>query len=170
MTRVMRKIEFDAGHRVLGHEGKCANLHGHRYVAEVVIEAPSLDNLGRVVDFGCIKSVIGSWVDKYWDHNTILHPEDPFLLEAPRQSIEDPQHYLRRLFGRDPFVMPADLGNPTAENMAEFLAQKGNYLLQLYCEGKDISIPICVYKVRIWETPNCYAEYKREAGLRVNRP
>ena len=55
MPTITKKLEFDYGHRVLGHEGKCRHLHGHRGVAEVTVYAPSLDNLGRVVDFGAIK-------------------------------------------------------------------------------------------------------------------
>lgn len=52
MITVTRVLEFDAGHRVVNHESKCATLHGHRYKVEIVAAAPGLDSLGRVIDFG----------------------------------------------------------------------------------------------------------------------
>ena len=58
MIEITRRLEFDAGHRVLGHEGKCKNLHGHRYSAEITVTAPDLDGLGRVIDFGVIKEKV----------------------------------------------------------------------------------------------------------------
>ena len=52
---VMRKVAFCAGHRLLNHEGKCANLHGHNYLVEFHITGNEVDDLGRVVDFADIK-------------------------------------------------------------------------------------------------------------------
>jgi 6-pyruvoyltetrahydropterin/6-carboxytetrahydropterin synthase len=163
---ITRRFEFDAGHRVLGHEGKCANLHGHRYVAEVKIACPELDNLGRVIDFGKVKEIIGRWIDDNWDHNILLHQNDPLLKAI---AIIDRQHertspvtdLQKRLLvskatveiiGRKPYVMP-NLMNPTAENIAEVLAHKCIELL-----GGEAA-PLRVVKVRIYETPNCYADY-----------
>ena len=80
MLEITKKIEFDYGHRVLGHEGKCCYLHGHRGVAEVTVCAVDdggVDDLGRVVDFGVVKEVIGGWIDEKWDHNFLLHKDDP---------------------------------------------------------------------------------------------
>ena len=39
---------FDAAHRILGHSGKCAYLHGHTYRLEVTVSAAELDALGMV--------------------------------------------------------------------------------------------------------------------------
>src|SRR5262249_14498003 len=50
-----RLLQFDAGHRVYQHEGKCANLHGHRYTAEITAQAEALDKIGRVIDFSVLK-------------------------------------------------------------------------------------------------------------------
>ena len=36
-----RRIEFDAAHRVMGHEGKCKHLHGHRYALEARVATPA---------------------------------------------------------------------------------------------------------------------------------
>lgn len=142
-TRIMRRLEFDAAHRVLGHEGKCRNLHGHRYIVEVTVEADQLDSIGRVVDFGVIKSEVGGWIDKHLDHNTILHPADPLL------------SHLNSNEARKPYILPAtDWGvnqNPTAENIAKALYSIAGVLLRPY--------DVRVVHIRVWETPNSYADY-----------
>ena len=76
MIKCTRRIEFDAAHRILEHESKCKMLHGHRYALEITVKAEKLDKLGRVVDFGVIKEVVGQWIDNNWDHNTILSNKD----------------------------------------------------------------------------------------------
>lgn len=135
---VTRRLEFDAGHRVMNHESKCANLHGHRYVAEITAYAPELDPIGRVIDFSVIKERIGSWIDEHWDHNMIVCADDArtiqCLLAAPRV--------------KQPFLMPC---NPTAENMA-------SHLLYVVCPAELGDTGVTVTKVRLWETPNCFAE------------
>lgn len=152
-TTITRKLEFDAGHRVLGHEGKCRNLHGHRYVAEITIEAPSLDSLGRVVDFSVIKVELGQWIDTHWDHNMILHPEDPLRLVYGNHvllSHGDPKKQRGKDIFPDkaPFVMPIEFPNPTAENMAMVLLIKARLLLPKMLK---------IVSVKLWETPNCCA-------------
>lgn len=143
MTTVTRTFEWDAGHRVLGHEGKCKHLHGHRYKAEVTVVAPELDALGRVVDFGVLKDVVGRWVDEAWDHNLLLHKDDPLW----RAAVWDPAV----LQGKEAYCMPN--GNPTAENIAQELYDVARRLL--------LALGFEVIKVRVWETPNCFADYAR---------
>lgn len=143
---ITRTLEFDAGHRVLGHEGKCKYLHGHRYKAQIAVGSDSLDNCGRVLDFGKVKEIIGGWIDDNWDHNIILHPDD-YLAGFAVGGIQE----LRLFGGRRPFIMPKPYPNPTAENMAVVLAEKCVELLSEY----DLS----VHSVRLYETPNCWADY-----------
>ena len=154
-TTITRKLEFDAGHRVLKHESKCRHLHGHRYVAEVMVTAPELDGLGRVIDFGVVKQLVGGWIDANWDHNLILHPADPLLhvLTVIRQEgsliFEDAGGQVDAVLGgKEPFVMDS---NPTAENMSRVLFQAAVELLQPH----DIS----VVQIRLYETPNCWAQF-----------
>jgi 6-pyruvoyltetrahydropterin/6-carboxytetrahydropterin synthase len=132
-----RKIEFDAAHRVMLHESKCKFLHGHRYVIEATFAAKSLDALGRVVDFSVIKERLGSWVDANWDHTTILNEQDRPLGEAIAHQLQQTIFYL-----------PA---NPTAEEMAA-------YLLNTVCPALFTDYPVECVKIRLYETPNCYAE------------
>lgn len=132
-----RRIQFCAGHRVFGHEGKCQNIHGHNYVALVTAEADSLDDIGRVIDFSVLKEKIGGWIDRNWDHGCILWSEDQDAINAVAASSPHKIYYLPM--------------NPTAENMAK-------YLLHSVSPTELAGTSVVVTTVRIWETENCYAD------------
>lgn len=138
MALVTRLLEFDAGHRVLGHLGKCQHLHGHRYKVEVTVFTPKLDSLDMVVDFGVIREKVGKWIDENLDHNLLLNGNDPLVGTI---------HWKEN--GRAPFIMD---GNPTAENIADLLLGKARELL----EGGSLR----AVGVKVWETPNCCAEVR----------
>jgi len=137
MISCTRKIEFDAGHRILKHESKCKFLHGHRYVIEASFVGDGLDSIGRVIDFGVVKELLGDWVDSNWDHTTILCEQDKEIGDAISQAT-----------GQKIFYMQS---NPTAENMAE-------YLIATVCPQLFTAEDIKCVKLRLYETPNCYAE------------
>ena len=65
---IMRRIRFCAGHRLSGHEGKCAYFHGHNYLAEFHVVGSQPDAVGRVIDFAQLKEVLKGWIDQHWDH------------------------------------------------------------------------------------------------------
>jgi len=136
-VRCTRRIEFDAGHRVIGHENKCKYLHGHRYVLEVTAVAPELDKLGRVVDFGYLKNVIKDWVDANLDHNVILSKKD--------QELGD---YISSYTGQEVYYIN---DNPTAENLALHLI---NDIMPILFTTKLFD----VVGVKLYETPNCFVE------------
>ena len=138
MITCMRKLEFDAGHRVMNHESKCATLHGHRYVVEVTAKAPELDKIGRVIDFSVLKEKVGGWIDAFWDHTTIVCKKDTTTILA---LMTMPRY-------KEPFISE---WNPTAENMA-------GYLLNKVCPDVLKDSGVEVIKVTVWETPNCKAE------------
>lgn len=140
MITITRRLEFDAGHRVMNHESKCATLHGHRYVIEIAATAPSLDGIGRVIDFSILKEKIGSWLDEHWDHTTLVHIDDTITLAALKQM---PRF-------KEPYVCEF---NPTAENMASFLLHK---ICPMLLNGTSVTVT----KVTVYETPNCRAEAK----------
>jgi len=139
MITCTRKIEFDAAHRVMEHQSKCKMLHGHRYVIDATFVSKELDKLGMVIDFGVIKEILGGWVDKNWDHNTILNIEDKVLGDEISKLTGQEIYYLR--------------GNPTAENMAEYLRIE-------ICPKLFLDKNITCKKIRLFETPNCYAQSK----------
>ena len=138
--KVMRKVQFCAGHRLMDHEGKCANLHGHNYLAEFHITGTEIDQLGRVLDFSVIKSLFKGWIDEHWDHGFILWDQDKNAIEA-LQQVQPHRIYLL------PF-------NPTAENLARYLLTEISPALISTVEGYDLQVS----KVVIWETENSCAE------------
>jgi len=140
MTQIqaVRRIQFCSGHRVLGHEGRCAHLHGHNYVAFFHAVADQLDDVGRVIDFGMLKQKLGAWVDARWDHGFIYNREDGEVAALYAGPVAAHKH----------FVLPY---NPTAENLARYLLEEvGPQQLK----GTGVRL----VKVVLWETENCFAE------------
>ncbi len=137
MITCTRRIEFDAAHRVMEHESKCRHLHGHRYAVEATFEANALDTLGRVIDFGEVRRILGEWIDTNWDHATILFSADEELGEAVAKRTGQVIYYLPQ--------------NPTAENMAQ-------HLLAEICPKIFAKKGVRCTRIRLYETPNCYAE------------
>lgn len=137
---VTRRLEWDAAHRVLKHESKCATLHGHHYVALITCEASSLDDCDRVIDFGVIKERVGTWIDENLDHTTIVNWKDNDLIEfCKRDELVNGR--------RRAFIVN---GEPTAETLAEVVLRKAHSLLH------DTGVRVTA--VEIYETPNCSAK------------
>lgn len=137
---IVRTLEIDAAHRVFGHEGKCKDVHGHRYKFNIYARAPELDSLGRVIDFSVIKQRIGSYIDNNWDHGTFLYEKDPLVeIWATEKAF----------WGMKYFVMDA---NPTAENIAKALLMISNQLMY--------NTEVQIHRIECFETPNnmAYAE------------
>lgn len=132
---VTRRIQFCAGHRLIGHEGKCRHVHGHNFVAFVTAETAALDDVGRVVDFSVLKERIGGWIDQQWDHSFIVNETDSVLREFLRSTSQP--HYCMGV-------------NPTAENMADHILR---VVGPLVLEGTGVHL----VKVELWETENCCA-------------
>jgi len=72
---VSKTVEFDAGHRLMHHEGKCSNIHGHRYTLKVSIIGIVNKKSGMVLDFTNLKQAMAPVVSEY-DHAMILNKED----------------------------------------------------------------------------------------------
>ncbi len=60
---------FSAAHFIFGHQ-KCEHLHGHNWRLSVTVEGEQ-NELGLVVDFLELKSIVGKICDTY-DHRLIL--------------------------------------------------------------------------------------------------
>jgi len=138
---ITRRFEWDAAHRIAGHEGKCGVVHGHRYMAEVSVRAPERDELGRVVDFGVVKREVGRWIDDNWDHTAIFdlldtHPAVLALAELHKGE------------GRPVYWLE---GPPTVENLLDALVAVAEATLE--------PLGLEVVHVRIYETPNCWADW-----------
>jgi 6-pyruvoyltetrahydropterin/6-carboxytetrahydropterin synthase len=135
MITCTRRIEFDAAHRIMNHESKCKMLHGHRYAIEATFTAKKLDKLGRVIDFGEVRQMLGSWIDSNLDHNTILSEADKKLGDKIASETGQKIYYIKE--------------NPTAENIAQHIFKE---ICPKIFAKKNVK---CV-AIKLYETPNCY--------------
>lgn len=54
------RMHFDAAHKLVGYDGDCANLHGHRWEVLFTVFTPVVKNDGIAVDFKRLKHVLGA--------------------------------------------------------------------------------------------------------------
>ena len=140
MYSLKTSASFDSAHFLAGYEGKCANIHGHRWTVEVTVSGdlhPDGQERGMVLDFGDLKRAVRAAADRF-DHALIFEVNTlrPKTIEALREEnfrlIEVPFR-------------------PTAENFARHFAD----ILQ--SEG------LPVRDVTVWETPDNCAVYEVES-------
>jgi len=138
-----RYHDICAGHRVVGQGGKCEHLHGHNYRFHFTIGViAGLDNVGRVLDFGDIKSILCEWLEQNWDHKMLLWSEDlmyPYVKEIDASVVKVPF-------------------NPTAENMAKYMVEV--VAPALFREAK-IDLECELISCTIDETAKCSATYTK---------
>ena len=105
---ISKEFTFAAAHFIPGHPGKCKNLHGHNYRVRVVLAADRLDELGMVIDFADLKTMIKEVVGPY-DHR-VLNEIPPFdavpttaeqvsevIYRGIAERLEDPRVRLDRV-------------------------------------------------------------------------
>lgn len=172
MFKIDRKIEIDAGHRIRSHGSKCRNLHGHRYVVHMTLSADELathgSESGMVLDFSFAKEAMMACIDEPCDHALIVDAEDDYLLRilgiqgpAGDVRISGVALALTNGEGMKIYLVPF---SPTAEALAkhwhELLSEK---IGTLGHGAKQVSVDA----IRVYETPNCWAEYPmvRAGGL-----
>lgn len=61
---------FDAAHYLRGYEGKCENMHGHRYQVAVRLKAASNENSGMAYDFTVLKKELDGVLEMF-DHHCL---------------------------------------------------------------------------------------------------
>lgn len=129
---------FDSAHFLSGYNGKCANLHGHRWVisAETASERliASGQLRGMITDFSYIKNDLKALADEF-DHAFIY--EKGTLKNTTVAALNEENFRLIEVDFR-----------PTAENFAEYFY---NRLSEI---GYNVS------SVTVYETPNNSATFK----------
>lgn len=68
MYRLRIESYFDAAHKLVGYEGKCAELHGHTWKVEVFVTGEKLDEIGMLIDFKTLKQKVREITEKF-DHS-----------------------------------------------------------------------------------------------------
>ena len=129
---IKTKCDFDAAHRLIGYEGACSRIHGHKWVVEVSVSGKRFqrNEIGILMDFKTIKSVI----DKF-DHKTIL-ADDPSNFEIG-VVLED-------MFEGQVIWLES---NPTAENLAMYFWKEFHKIDNRF-----------KYHIKVWESPTSSAE------------
>ena len=142
--RITRRLEFDSGHRIPSHDSQCRHLHGHRYAIEVtvsgdiVVTEGDLEQ-GMVADFARIKTLLHNDIVEPWDHAFLAYAKDALVVD-----------FLRSIPGHRTVLFDAP---PTAEHLAvTALRILEKAFAAAY--GKRIRVE----QVRIYETPNCWAD------------
>ena len=76
MYEISVETDLDAAHALRGYQGKCENLHGHRFKVAATIRADKLNEIGLAYDFTVLKKHLNEIVGKF-DH-TSLNDTPPF--------------------------------------------------------------------------------------------
>jgi|SRR5438067_2192018 len=131
MFRATQELHFCYGHRLLGHPGRCARLHGHNARVFVVLRADRVDAKGMVIDFDTVLQRARGYLDEALDHRMLLQQGDPAC--AALAGI-----------GEQFVTLEAP---PTAENLARLIYE------QLVRSGLPVA------EVRLEEQPGSTAAY-----------
>jgi 6-pyruvoyltetrahydropterin/6-carboxytetrahydropterin synthase len=67
MYRLRIESHFDAAHKLLDYEGKCAELHGHTWKVEVFVVGEKINSVGILVDFSILKEKLNKIIERL-DH------------------------------------------------------------------------------------------------------
>ena len=75
---IYKEVQIDTSHRLLHYEGKCANLHGHRWKIEIWIEGEPDPVTKILIDYSMIKKIVDPMVPRIQEfHQVITTPGDP---------------------------------------------------------------------------------------------
>jgi len=130
--------DFDAAHFLKDYDGKCRNIHGHRWKVVVSVGDMKLQQEGNmrgmVVDFSKLKSDVREMAD-HFDHKLIIEEES--LRPVTLKVLEEE--------GFEIISLPI---RPTAENFAKYfydkMSEKGYHVVE----------------TMVYETPNNCASYR----------
>ncbi len=134
MYKITTSAHFDSAHFLSGYDGKCRNIHGHRWTVEADFSADILSNSGMVIDFKEAKSALKLLADAH-DHT--------FLYEAGTLSPT-----LETALRAEGFSLTVLSFRPTAENFAAYF----------YTLLQEKTLPVT--RVTVYETPENAATYE----------
>jgi 6-pyruvoyltetrahydropterin/6-carboxytetrahydropterin synthase len=140
MLSITKIFRFETAHAIYGYPGPCAYIHGHTYELHVGVKAHNtldgyLDDLGILIDFKELKSIVQENVVRSLDHKLILsktflaNTADTFAAEA---------------------LVVFDY-EPTAENILVYIREN---LLRVM----PSHVRLC--SLQLWETRDSYVEWQ----------
>lgn len=138
MYYLKTEAAFDSAHFLKNYQGKCKNLHGHRWRIVVTVCSEELaaarQTRGMLVDFGDLKAYLKKEADLF-DHCLIVEKDS--LNPGTKQALLEEEFRIEEV----PF-------RPTAENFSRYF----------YERMKEGGFP--VYEATVYETPNNCASYR----------
>ena len=79
---------FSSAHALRGYKGKCEHIHGHNWKVKVTIGGNKLNEIGILIDFGQIKSMLSAVLNEL-DHKD-LNQIKPFdKINPSAENIAD---------------------------------------------------------------------------------
>ena len=137
MYQLTTEHSIDSAHFLAGYDGKCGNLHGHRWRVLLTVQSETLredrQQKCMCVDFAELKKDLRTELDAL-DHVLII--EQDSLRESTMKALQEEKFQVVEM----PF-------RPTAENFAR-------YFYELFTlKGYPVA------KVEVYETPNNSAVY-----------
>lgn len=76
---------FSSAHQLNGYNGKCENIHGHNWKVELELIGEKLDDVGMLVDFTDVKSLLKNTLAEL-DHK-MLNDLEPFKDFNPSSEL-----------------------------------------------------------------------------------
>jgi 6-pyruvoyltetrahydropterin/6-carboxytetrahydropterin synthase len=107
MYEIVVESHIDAAHYLREYQGKCENLHGHRYKIVVKVTAEKLNEIGLAYDFTELKKHLNVICDRY-DH-TCLNDVPPFdKINASSENLASTIYKaLKKALAKDPVTLTA---------------------------------------------------------------
>ena len=101
MYRISVRQHFDAAHYLREYQGKCEQLHGHRFDVVVGLETQELDDVGLAFDFSVLKGYLKPILDRF-DHACLndLAPFDQINPSSENIATTVYQELLPQLEGK----------------------------------------------------------------------
>lgn len=140
MYKLKTKAHFDSAHFLSGYNGKCSNIHGHRWEIEAILKSSELiedgEKRGMLIDFSDFKKAVKEIADSF-DHS--------FIYESGTIGKK-----LENALKEEGFrIIPVEF-RPTAENFAKYFFDE--------FKNRNFSIE----SVTVYETPENCAVYMEE--------
>ena len=139
MFVISTSSEFNSAHFLKDYEGRCANIHGHKWEVIIEIESEEIQQEGQcrgmIVDFNQLKGDLFEETNRL-DHTLII--EKGSLKEATMAAMKDEGFVITELDFR-----------PTAENLAKY------FFDIMSTKGYNVR------KVGVYETPKNQAIYEK---------
>ena len=104
MLSVCKRFYFDAAHHLPYYEGKCHNVHGHRWYLDVEVSGQVQDQgpkTGMIIDFSDLKKIVNSAVIDVLDHTDLN-------LKVGNPTAENMVEMFSRFIGEELFFVDCE--------------------------------------------------------------